>query len=624
MFYSPEDVADLIRSLDREEDGHLFADDVLRTYPYLAESYTKVCPQRCDLGTAVDRALEGYYSHDPKLSELRADIKLMVHNCIRFNGNNSPLAATAASFEHYSMQKLEAFVMQKTGSRRVSSLRLPKPAASEPAKAPARVGEGNEANSTTSPGRRDLVHLVVSLIRREDAGAFTVDVAEAYPDLREAYEAVCPVKMNLSMMKQRAVDGQYPTDLTGPTVADCLPQLRADVETIAANCKRFNAQVDAWVTRAHSFQQFAHRRIDDFVWRYAPQLRGTETGVERYGGAPQAGATGGDTLPPAPVSVDDDTRAAAEEPQVKRHRVEDVKSSPHRQQQAPPVLVQVVGDTVPSVEPMAVQPALEIPLCLHRRLVTDHLRRGQVTLRRVGATCQVIDLLPPPPKPAVEVDSDVLAVTAESAKHLSETNGEPPAGERSACVTVTPAMTGDAVLCAFRDSVHAFYDQQRRRTDFEDPFRYSLQEEALYDHVLTVLRAEYDRLLPRLLLYEVEAAQFHAWVAATSVQQSLGQSAERTTPVSWSRQLHLSYLVRLLVHFPQIASLCCATAAAPLRRGRDTVTQQSATHSGTQTVLKITKDSLAVLSHVTKVIQELLHFCAAYEEQVIAVTAAAD
>jgi hypothetical protein len=61
-----------------------------------------------DLETARRKALDGKYT-SPTLEDLKADMTLMVENCIRFNGDGSPFAAIAKSFLPFAIHEIEEF-----------------------------------------------------------------------------------------------------------------------------------------------------------------------------------------------------------------------------------------------------------------------------------------------------------------------------------------------------------------------------------------------------------------------------------------------------------------------------------------------------------------------------------
>lgn len=585
--YSEEDVAALVRSLDRAEDHHIFAVDVLVTYPYLAESYTKVCPRRCDLATAAQKALDGAYSHDVRLEGLRADIALMASNCVAYNGPTSAYAETATRFERHALEQLDAFVVAHNGGRRVSRLRLPTAAAasvtSEAAPTKKRAAPAVAA-SPAVPTTREVAALVDSLDRREDGGAFSVDVAEAYPDLRDSYRKACPNPMNLRLMHQRAKEGFYTADAAtvfGDSVAASLPRLREDIELLVRNCVTFNAKVETWVALARSFRAFAHRRVDDFVLRHAAALRGTRSGAEAYESADTATVVEGTTAeapaPPAPAASSSAAASAAAAsapaavPARKRERQEGHASGP---------VVHVVPEVAPQVCPTPLQPGLAVPPLLRRRLALDHVRHARLPLRRVGVALPYDCVFPP--------------ATGES-------------GRGAAAVTLDTATSAGHVLQLLRESVVKFFAAQRSGTDFTDAFAYSMREEQLYLGVLDVAAAKYRETAPHLVLYETEAAELQEWMAL----RALSRGAQTPAPIAAgsseavAEELHYLYLVRFLVHWPQLAALCCTTATAA------TADQRRAAPGS----LRISRDQLKAVAQVARITQEFLLVIEAVEER---------
>lgn len=594
--YGEEDVAAFIRSLDRDEDHHIFAEDVVKTYPYLAQSYAKVCPRRCDLATAAQKALEGAYSYDVKMAELRADVALMVSNCIAFNGPTSAYAEAAARFERFAVDSIDRFVAEHNGGRRASRLRLQPvggtsaslPSSSQPELSSAASGKrGSVANGTASAGTptfvvpqiREVVQLVDGLNRREDGNAFAVDVAAAYPDLRASYEKMCPTPMNLRMMHQRAKEGVYTSStatqpLFGATVAASFTVLRADVELLVRNCITFNAKVDSWVTLAHSFQAFAHHRIDDFVLRHAAALRGTQTGVQLYATGREGDGAG---APAAAVAVSEGEAA----PSPSRRKRERNDPQAGRGSGAAVPTVSVVADVVPQVAPTPLQPLLVIPPRLRRRLAFEHLRHTALPLRRVGVEVPHAELYPASP-------------TAASS-----------ASPTGAAATVAANVTAGHVLRLLRQSIADVFAERRRRPDFADAFAFSQREEHVYQAVLRVVSEEFEHTAAHILLYERESAELAEWTALCGLQGAAATEA----PPRLSDALHYLYLVRFLVQWPQLACLCC-TSATPAVRGGATASGGAA-----QAALRISHDQLRAMAQVTLITQEFLNFVEKVDEQ---------
>ncbi|CAJ1986642.1 Bromodomain [Leishmania donovani] len=635
--YNEADVAALVRSLDRAEDHHIFAVDVLETYPYLAESYTKVCPRRCDLATAAQKALEGAYSYDLRLEGLKADIALMASNCVAYNGPTSAYAETAAKFERYALEQIDAFVLEHNGGCRVSRLRLPRASASqEHASADGTAPKkGSAGTSAAPPSTREMVQLVDSLNRREDGGAFSVDVAEAYPDLRDSYRKICPRPMNLILMRQRAKEGYYTSGsatVYGDTVAASLTRLREDIELLVRNCITFNVKVESWVTLARSFQAFAHRRVDDFVLRHAAFLRGTTMGAEVYESkgnastsaplATASGSAGGDDADrsgqASPTAAADTVTvtsggiggSAAAAGSRKRERVDErVAASGGRLRAPVPVSrVQVVAEATPQVCPTPLQPSLTIPPLLRRRLTMDHVRHTRLPLRRVGVSVLRDELYPPAVSPA-----DVKASSDSSAA----AGGAEAATTSTAMVNIDASCSASHVLKLLRESVVKFFAAQRSGTDFVDTFAYSAREEQLYLSVLAVVAEKYQSTAAHLLLYETESAELQEWAALRALDSC--RDAGRTAPApadagdTIAGDLHYLYFVRFLVQWPQLASLCCTTAtpssvpaSAAAARGASGAAQGS---------LRISREQLKVVAQVTHITQEFLQFLEAMEER---------
>ncbi|KPA77689.1 hypothetical protein ABB37_07022 [Leptomonas pyrrhocoris] len=681
-FYGEEETAALIRALDRDEDHHIFAEDVVKTYPYLAESYTKVCPRRCDLATAAQKALEGAYSYDVKLTDLRADIALMVSNCVAYNGPTSAYAETAAKFERFALDQIDLFIVEHNGGRRLSRLRLP--AATAPLQPPPTPGaptkktsasDKREASSTEKtaaaaasatvtafvvPTTREVVQLVDSLNRREDGGAFSVDVAEAYPDLRASYQKMCPHPMNLLLMHQRAKEGFYTASsssaapLFGTSVAASFTRLREDVELLVRNCITFNAKVDSWVTLARGFHAFAHRRIDDFVLRHAASLRGTQTGAQVYLSATSgpdpattpaaavAASTSAAEVAAAAVPISTAARTsssggrhearkrerAEERLSNNSHSISTTTAAASTSLATAPSPVKVVGEVVPQVCPTPLQPGLVIPPRLRRRLALEHLHHAQLPLRRVGVSVPLAALYPALPKSETKPDETdqadaPSAEVGEEHKEPSEEDTTLPASSSSSarCVSIDTSCSAAHVVQMLERSIDDFFSEQRRRPDFADTFAFSQREERLYRDVLRVIAELFEHTAPHLLLYERESAELAEWTALRALQSADVDVAGRAAP-RLADHLHYLYLVRFLVQWPQLACLCCTSSTAPARsgsavaNGAGTRSSGAATTTAAQGSLRISRDQLKAMAQVALITQEFLNFIEKVEEKV--------
>ncbi|KPI85660.1 hypothetical protein ABL78_5281 [Leptomonas seymouri] len=654
-YYREEDIAALIRTLDREEDHHIFAEDVLKTYPYLEESYTKVCPQRCDLATAAKRAREGAYSHDVRLNALRVDIALMVSNCVAYNGPTSAYAETAAKFERFAFDQIDRFVIEHNNGRRPSRLRLPAAsqeqpqqrhhASNEQGKKGSAPDRGATATAFVVPTTREVVQLVESFNRREDGGAFSVDVAEAYPDLRESYQKMCPHPMNLVMMRQRAKEGHYTANPTapplfGPSVAASFTRLREDVELLVRNCVTFNAKVDSWVKLAHSFQAFAHRRIDDFVLQHAASLRGTQTGAQSYpNGTINSTSTAAATVTeaaPAPALSStasnaniSGSNAGGKRDGRKRERAEERGGGSSSTATtcisalsvtAPPP-VKVVGEVAPQVCPTPLQPSLVIPPRLRRRLALEHLQHMQLPLRRVGVSVPLAELYPALPKLLKAGATAAPLAEAPEGKPGEETPLPSSSPSSTQLITIDASSSAGHVLQLLRQSIEEFFCEQRRRPDFTDAFAFSQREEHLYRSVLQVIAEQFENTVQHLLLYERESAELAEWTALKALQKVAEDTADQAAP-RLADHLHYLYLVRFLAQWPQLACLCCTSSTPPVLGGGPAATSGAGSGSAgaattaAQGSLRISRDQLKAMAQVALITQELLNFVEKVDERI--------
>eukprot|EP00796_Vickermania_ingenoplastis_P012037 gene12037-8290_t len=555
--YRNTEVEALINSLNRKEDQFIFAKPVVATHPYLAEAYTRACPERCDLSTAARHAAGGKYSADPMLLSLRADVKLMVDNCIRFNGRDSRLGLIAQRFDAFAQQAIDEFIIRHAPTLPVDIL-------------------------PPNPTGNDLAVLVDRLRRPEDQGAFEGDVTAAFPDLKARYLAVCPNVMFIDRMREKAVSGAYQSSsnvLWGRSVAESLAPLRDDVELIVSNCIAFNASNPMWLKLAQSFRRHAHKVLDDFVLERVPALRGTITGVKVFTSADKTAA-------PKPAAGGTRPREAGARKAVRW----EADGDPHPPVAAVEAKAEGRCDAAPALRRAAVQPPLAIPPRVRRRLVADHVARDQLEPRLVGATCRSAALY---------------------------AGGE---GSPDGTVLLRHEHSTAALLDAFIATVEGVFHQQRRGGGavVDNAFRHSREEEQVSRDVVCTLRQQFNRLFMAALLYEREAVGVRAFAAARCVADWSSpddESVERSrhgdgapalsrcgATVDWAAVAHYTYLIRLAVQMPQITALCCC----------------SAKDNDATPALTLPSAASTLVSHVCRVMEELLEFSERYEDLLLA------
>ncbi|KAF5219782.1 hypothetical protein ECC02_007210 [Trypanosoma cruzi] len=687
-FYPEEELVALVRSLDRPQDEGLFSMDVLVVYPHLEQEYTRVCPKRCDLATAAEKAANEAYSYDVNLTALREDIKLMVNNCYRFNGTKGPLANIAERFEAFAKEQIDAYVTKKAGGRRLSSLRLSAVTATAAetsrgkrqrveskdtsgvhgSQKPQQHRGGDKSRSGEMDGlsatSAEMVRLVDSLNRREDQGAFAVDVAEKYPELKKSYEEVCPVKMNLTILRERAASGYYlgipqptttsknpepqtqskrrqllatdasPSSVFGSTIAESLVLLRNDVELMVSNCVRFNSNVQSWVELARSFQSFAHKKIDDFVIRHVPALKGTRSGVDAYvTGEKQQSQQ--QLLSQASksqqlhfTSSQDDEQmvtsthsfaspsfslpsTATATTYAMKGRAAEAASPPLR---APAVTV--ANYITPTIVPTALQPVFATPDALRRRLVSDHLHRETLRARLIRSSTRSHNDKGDN-KNTINNGTNNNKEEEEGKEEEEEDGADKKEEKNSVQHTYNSAFSCRAVLCAFAASVREFYRLKRECQNFVNPFEYPRQEEQLYMDCIVLIEQQFERLFLHTLLYDKEKADFYDWNAEKAVRKIVGSSEVTSLKEkdhegflcgfgsSWLDDAHLCYLVRFLQHLPQLMGLACAT----------TVHLTGTELKDARPALQITEVAKGVIEKLARITEELLTFIAQYEQE---------
>lgn len=571
QYYNNADVRNLILSLDRKEDGNLFATDVLTTHPLIAEEYTTVCPKRCDLGTAAKQAMTGMYSGDAMLHGLRRDVQLMGDNCIRFNGADSDYAATARRFLEFATQAIDQFIVTHAAA-------IP------------------EELYPPNPSPEELMALVQQLNRREDENVFLVDVPRAFPDLAKAYLTVCPHVMSIELMQEKVRRGDYVghgSRVWGQTVADSLVGVRRDVELIVRNCITFNAKLEDWVKRAESFQRFAHRQIDDFVLRFMPSLRSTLSGVKKY--AKERGGGGG-------VVGQKRGRSSLGEKGEGVHHVPNASSlhapPPPPPQERPHVMESPCATAVP--RRTAFQPPLALPSSIRRRLVYEHLNKDAMRPLFVGTRCS----------------KRMLTQSAFSQGASNPEVGKADADGEEEVVEVPVEYSARSVLKAYRRHISQVFSEQRRQPVVEDVSKFSKEEEAVYMDVVRVVEKQFNRVFLAMLLYEKEAVEARAYALsqrATSWSAAVGNEQGEKDGVDWLGVAHYLYLVRFVVHLPQVASLCCCEVVKKEKSSTDGVSPRPAPPSQ----LYLSSRAKPLIAHVRAVTENFLQFIEDYEKSAV-------
>ena len=80
-----EEYSNLIKSLDRDGDEHVFAYDVKEKFPELFPAYGEICPHRMDLQTMNNKVAMYCDAGQAGLTLIEADVNLIADNCLRFN-----------------------------------------------------------------------------------------------------------------------------------------------------------------------------------------------------------------------------------------------------------------------------------------------------------------------------------------------------------------------------------------------------------------------------------------------------------------------------------------------------------------------------------------------------------
>lgn len=543
-----------------EDEGAIFARDVCEEYPMLAEAYIAMCPERTDLAAMRKKATTspGYKT----LRHVMVDIDRMVANCKRFNGADTPLGQQADVFHAKAKSALEGYFSGMGGASAWLSISTPSHALSsaQSAALSASNRDGQSVSSTASAqairkrGRVEeivasppllepgvLLPLIRALERPQDQGIFSTDVVAAYPEIQQQYTRVCPHRMDLDRMKQKATSRQYRS----------LNQVRDDVTLIAKNCQAYNGPEHPFSELARSFQRDGEQLIAYYE----------QNGV----------------LPPPPPQAQAQPAEAATE--LRGGEGGTVAAA------QPPVLSSMTEPTPkrwvpPSVALMAHQIPLRVPTQLRERIATRHLHlRESGGHKPVGDTdhADAEQIILPPGHPC-----SVSAVIARyiSALKLKE-HQQLRASESLVNIAKDDSVEAGTTPMVKSERPQHEEDDEAPRGDEGSLKGSSALKEATRAMTMSIVSRQHTakcsafiRLLTKVfndvflhvLLYRDERCNVDAWIAAQ--QEPVHASAWAGVDgvgwrgFDWAARVHVEYFLRLLLHVPQLGAVAAALAAA--------------------------------------------------------------
>ena len=492
-------VVKFIQSLDRPEEKRLFSEDVAVTHPHILDAYSKVCPHRMDLHTMKEKAQRGgYYRLDDKYDGLVKDVDLMVRNCITFNHDDAVLCQAARNFHAFAKAAISRFVEQQVAS--VAAGRV--------------IGTSRGGVGGVSASQRQQASLkerskrieqfVLSLNRVEDEKVFAQDVAVTHPYILEAYNSVCPQRMDLATMAKNARQGRY-SSVGG------FDLLETDLKLIVDNCCKFNGAESYLGQIAKNFSKFVQAELEKLRSQLAP-------------------------MAPAHSQPDDEVVGGDGERTLKKVKLESERGEGKTTENHASLKV----DEAFVVVPFPHQVAVAVPLGIRMFIIESHLKK-------TSERCRLPAEIP------------VSKVLAAFVQHVTASLTKGDDRVSSSSVGVASWRSGG---CA------------------KLPITLSSSYLQLVKEVVDVITRNFNALFPRVLLYNAEKADVLAFIGQQQQGIASGNNAvtnsggmgdalrEAMDSVPWVQIVGCRYLIRFLVHLPQMSSLIATAEAKGVAGGR--------------------------------------------------------
>jgi hypothetical protein len=574
-----EALAHLLYLLSRSDDGIIFARDVCEEFPDLAAQYKTMFAVRTDLGAMQKKATSNGYK---TLRQVMSDIDVMVGNCHRFNGEDTPLGRQASAFHTVARRSLERYFSISGGVESwitLSSSSSPTPtgvstpiAATVGALPPSRKrGRAEDAGDDVIVVRRDspaarpsgswmtpenLKKLITALDRPQDNGMFTTAVAKAFPEIAEQYARVCPHAMDLDAMRSKAAKKQYTS----------MSELLADVSLIAKNCVTYNGAGHPLAEAAASFLKDATAMI-----LYAQDHQGA------IKPPPSPSAPAAVLLPIAPPPSHDAAGSVVELSVIATGPV-DVAALP-----TTPDLTSITQPkekvlTAPRVALLAHQLPIRIPHAIRDYTITRHLQQlsqrrtrdfaakspdatetSETSLTRHEGDHLSVLVAREHSASVVNVVKAYIAALKQRESLLTSSSAAlvEAAATTPASLSSTKVETSDASLCSSTPLDNATHALARTLE-----CREHLSKAAALMHLLTSV---FDSAFLNVLLYRDERSIVDEWIA-THLEGGAVDGEHNGFP--WSQVVHVECFIRLMLHVPQLGAVTAAlTSSAHIGEG---------------------------------------------------------
>jgi hypothetical protein len=550
-----------IQSLDRPQENQLFSQDIALTHPGILEQYSVVCPRRMDLGTMKAKAMSRHspYKAEDNYQALSDDLELMVSNCLRFNHDDPTLCKITKAFHEFAIAAFASFL---------ESQKLSAPVSSESKKSTPLLPTAASVATLMRDRSRHIESFVRSLDRLDaDEGIFSSDVLVTHPHLRESYEAVCPQRTDLGTMAKQARQGRYSSGAAGVAL------LEQDIHLIANNCITFNGAGTYYGEIADSFKRFALGELEKHRSEWTAALASEDSSSTRASKKIKLEPESGKLSESSPSKGG----GMPSQPAVGSTQQQQQRSKQERQMKdQPPLVVEIV--------PLPHQQPLEIPPGLRAYLVASHL---QSTSLRCRFPCDI---------PASKVLSAFLESIVSTPS--SDSGGGDQASQLSSSSSDKQhAMRAIRLPTTLRGSYHFLAAQ-----------------------TVGLISRNFDLLFPKLLLYASERADVFAFLSSEARREvhvgkakagpaslsSLVTSEMEAVP--WSSIAGAQFLVRFLVHLPQLGYLAATSSTAPASLG------DGHNHRRADAVVETAMWQVSVVSVV---VEDILNFVDANREALL-------